>query len=187
MALKINRKQYLKPVALAAIILITGGLTYYFVVYKPNHSPNRVVTAGTAVATPRGAVSKPVAKNLNSTSSGSLNSGGATDTHGTSSTSTNSSQWTTSASGVITVKSPAPNSTLRSGDIVSGSSSASEVSYRLSDNKVGVIAQGTLTVTGDNFSGILNFQPRGTGGRLDVFTTNSMGVEYNEVQINVAF
>ena len=115
------------------------------------------------------------------------NVGGATDTHGSSQSSPPSSQWTSSASGVITVKSPAPNATLKSGDTISGSSSASEINYRLSDDKVGVIAQGTLTVDSGNFSGILHFQTHGTSGRLDIFTTNAMGVEYNEVQINVGF
>lgn len=182
---KLAKVRHLKVYSLALIGLVAAVLLVYFYSYRPNHSPKKIVTAGIPVkASSQTSASVDINKAPNTSNSLSSNAGGATDTHGVT-PSTNSSQWTSSASGIVTVKSPAPSSTLQNGDTLSGSSSASEINYRLSDNKVGVIAQGTLSVFKGNFSGVLHFTPHGTGGRLDVFTTDDMGVEYNEVQINL--
>lgn len=113
--------------------------------------------------------------------------GGATDTNGSASAQTSPGQWTVAASGALTVKQPLPNAALQSGDTLSGSAKVSTVSFRLIDNQVGVISQGTLNVVNGNFSGNLNFTSHSSTGRLDVFSTDDQGVEINEVQISVSF
>jgi hypothetical protein len=61
------------------------------------------------------------------------------------------------------------------------------VNYRLIDDQVGVISQGTIKVVAGNFSAAVNFKPYAKTGRLDVFTTDDNGKESNEVQVQVAF
>lgn len=99
--------------------------------------------------------------------------------------SSNSSNWATSASGAIILKLPVRNTVFRSGDIITGTSNVDPIQYRLVDNQVGVIAQGRLNVVNGDFSATVNFTPHSTSGQLDVFNTNSNGVEYNEIQIPV--
>jgi hypothetical protein len=174
--------------AVTLAVLEITNTTHFF--HKANSS-KVVVTAGTPVApktssspaqsTPKTATGN--SSNLDAT----RNSGVAVDTKGSAPASTDSSQWTISSSGLITVKQPTANSRLQDGSSIVGSSKLDQVHYRLKDNKVGVIAQGTLDVVNGNFSGTLHFQPQGTGGQLDVFSTDSQGVEYNEVQIYVSF
>lgn len=184
---KLTRPLYLVPTVATIIVIVTIGAYLYI---HGHHSPKRIVTAGTPVSLPNqdNSNSSQLTKTTpSSNNSGSRNSGGATDTNGSSAASTSSNQWIKSASGAITVKRPAADSKLQDGDVISGSANIGEVHYRLSDNKVGVVAQGTLSVVNGNFSGIIHFQSQGTGGRLDIFTTDSQEVEYNEVQINVSF
>lgn len=101
---------------------------------------------------------------------------------------TPSSQWSTSKSGLITVKQPAVNSTLKSGDTLRGSSQTSSVNYTLADNVSGLVSQGTLSVVNGDFSGILSFTHRGTSGQLSVFTFDpSTGAETNVINIPVNF
>lgn len=184
-------KKLLKPlplISISVIVIILAAGTYLYL--RHHHSPKTIVTVGTPVilsGQSKSTSGQPAEKTPSSSNSGSRNSGGATDTNGASATSTSSSQWVKSASGVITVKQPSANSKLQDSSIISGVASVGEVHYRLSDNKVGVVAQGTLSVSNGNFSGVVHFQPQGTGGRLDIFSTDSQEVEYNEVQINVSF
>lgn len=100
---------------------------------------------------------------------------------------TDPSQWSVSASGVITVKLPSSNSTIQSGATLTGTASVAQVQYRLTDNQVGVISEGPINVVGGNFTATMNFTAHGTSGRLDVFSTDATGKEYNEVQIPVNF
>lgn len=177
-------------VAGTLIILAGLELTNTTHLFHKQQASKVVVTAGRPVAAPKqSAVTQPVkgSANNNSPVEAARNAGGATDTSGTAAANTNRSQWVVSASGVVTVKQPTANSRFQSGDTVSGSAKIDQVNYRLSDNSVGVVAEGTLSVVNGDFSGTLHFTPRGTGGRLDVFSTDSRGVEYNEVQINVSF
>ncbi|MDB5161256.1 MAG: hypothetical protein JWO96_636 [Candidatus Saccharibacteria bacterium] len=174
-----------KYVAIILVLLVAGVLVEAW--YKSTHSPKRIVTVGTEVSAPKQAkASIPAEKTPVSNNSASTNAGGATDTHGSTPVSNDSSQWTSSASGAITVKSPAPNSTLKNNEVISGSAKVESIHYRLNDNQVGVIAQGVLDVVNGNFSGALRFTSHGTGARLDIFSTDEQGVEYNEVQINVS-
>ncbi len=155
------------------------------------HNPPQtkyIVTAGTPVAAPKqktGTTTRTADKTPVTNSSGGGN--GVVDTQGSKHPDTDSSQWIVSQSGYITVKSPVANTKLSGGSEIIGSAKVAQVNYRLIDNNVGVLTQGTLSVLNGNFSGTLHFQPKGTGGRLDIFSTDAQGVEYNEVQINVAF
>lgn len=147
-------------------------------------STRDIVTAGSPVEPPKQQAT--VSQEKTPTSNATRSIGGAIDTRGRAGE-TNPSQWTTSKSGLITVKQPSADAKIQDGSTISGSAKVKEIHYRLIDNVVGVVAQGTLNVVDGNFSGILKFQPNGTGGRLDVFSTDAQGVEYNEVQINVSF
>lgn len=182
-------KLFKHPLLLLVVALILIGLGVYK--YRLDHSPKKVVTVGTpvAAAATKNSNIQPKSQQANSLSSSpsTRNAGGATDTQGSTTPSTSPNQWTTSASGNITVKQPVANAILQDGSKIVGSAKVSQVNYRLKDNRVGVIAQGALSVSGGNFSGILHFQPQGTGGQLDIFSTDSSGIEYNEVQINVSF
>jgi hypothetical protein len=171
-----------------AFVVLLALLTGWFITHKSSTPNNKkIVTVGTAVPS-RAAkdTNAPVDKSPTQ-SAGHRNIGTATDSNGQAKTTTDSNQWVSSASGVVTVKQPLANASLRDGDILSGSAKADKVHYRLSDNEVGVISQGDLNVVDGNFSGTLHFSSKGTGGRLSVFTTDAMGVEYNEVQINLSF
>jgi len=115
------------------------------------------------------------------------NEGVVTDTGGNISTLPPSSGWSSSTSGVITVYSPAKNSLLSSGQTLSGKSTAERVSFRLMDSVSGVIAQGSIGVVNDKFSGTFSFVTSAKDGRLDLFTTDNSGVESNVVEIPVRF
>ncbi len=124
------------------------------------------------------------------TSTSTLNQGSPTDKNGqvpSSGVPTDPSKWSSSASGVITVKLPTSNSTLQSGDTLTGTASVNLVQYRLIDSQVGVISQGPINVVNGNFTAAINFKSNGSSGRLDVFTADSSGRESNEVQIPINF
>jgi hypothetical protein len=122
-------------------------------------------------------------------SSPTLNQGVPTDQNGQVPTDvpTDPSKWSTSASGVITVKLPGSGSTIQSGATLTGAATVGQVQYRLTDNQVGVISEGPVNVVGGNFTASMNFTTHGSSGRLDVFTTDVTGKESNEVQIPVNF
>jgi hypothetical protein len=112
----------------------------------------------------------------------------ANDTNGQSPANTLPGQWATSASGLITLRSPVANSTFKSGGIISGTAKVSKVWYRLVDDNAGVISQGApLNVVGGKFSATLNFHAYGKTGKLDVFSFNSNGAETNEVSVPLRF
>jgi hypothetical protein len=176
----------LKYFAVIAVVLFVGFLTRLW--YQSSHSPKKIVTVGTEVTAPKQTkVPQANEKVATTNNSGCSNAVGAKYTLGATTTTNDSSQWTSSASGVITVKSPTPNATLKDDSLISGSAKVGSVHYRLNDNKVGVIAQGELGVVNGNFSGTLHFTSHGTGARLDIFSTDDQGIEFNEVQINVSF
>lgn len=174
--------------ALLLVVLVIAALELTNVTHFFHQRPQttQVVVAGTPIQAPKNTSKATPGKPISNTS-GSRNSGGATDTHGSVTPQTASNQWVTSASGYITVKQPTANSKLQSGDTISGTAKVDKIHYRLKDNKVGQVAEGTLSVVDGKFSGTLHFTPQGTGGRLDIFSTDTQGVEYNEIQINVVF
>lgn len=92
-----------------------------------------------------------------------------------------------SETGEITVYSPTKNSRVTSGAIISGTSSLSEVEYRIIDSTSGVIATGSLTVKNGKFSGKINFNNNATEGRIDLFATRPDFREYSNIEIPVRF
>lgn len=93
-----------------------------------------------------------------------------------------------SQSGIITVLAPSSNQVVSNGSILRGrANNVPEVQYRLADDNVGVIAQGTLQVINDTFSGVMQFKSSGANGRVDIFTYNQNYNEDNSVQIPVRF
>jgi len=171
------RKPLLWGLAALIIILLAYGLfNHFYLNRKSTYTPQTSVSGPASATGP---------KTANSTS---RDQSLATDNQGaTPSSSTNSSQWTVSTSGLVTVKQPASNSLLKSGDSLFGSAKVSQVQYRLIDNQVGVLAQGPLNVVDGNFSATLHFRAVANTGRLDVFSFDSQGAEVNEVQIPVRF
>lgn len=109
------------------------------------------------------------------------------DTNGEISSIPAENQWTSSANNAITVYSPAKNTTVVNGSVISGRSDSSTVSFRLIDNISGVIAQGELKVVNGTFSGKLSFATTATEGRLDIFNTKTDGVEFNNVEVPIRF
>jgi zona occludens toxin (predicted ATPase) len=121
-------------------------------------------------------------------SSSMYNDGASTDNDGVVKTAGSSPDtWIKSESGVITVKHPASNTIIASGVELSGAATTDRVQYRLTDDQVGVISQGSISVTNGSFSANLTFHPQASKGRLDIFTTDNTGNELNEVQLLVKF
>lgn len=125
----------------------------------------------------------------NDVGTGGTSQGGAIDNKGEAPSSPSGGGATiTSDSGVITVKGIAANSLLSNGDALYGTStSQGVVNFRVIDEEVGMVAQGTLQIVNGSFSGKLAFTPHANTGRLDVYTTNSMGEEENNLEIPVRF
>jgi hypothetical protein len=190
LASRLNRK-WIAVLILVLIIAVVAALeltdtTHFF--HKSDAATKVVVKAGKPTPVPKNNVSRGVTTPAKDPATpASTPEGGAKDTGGSAAVSTDPSKWIVSQSGNITVKQPIANATLRNGNVLSGSSKLDKVNFRLIDADVGVIAQGTLNVVNGNFSGTLSFTPHATAGRLDVFSTDSQGVELNEVQISVRF
>lgn len=96
--------------------------------------------------------------------------------------------WTKSSDGTsVVVYSPSKSQILKSGQVLSGSSTANQINFRLIDNVSGVIARGVLPVSDGNFSGTFSFTTKATEGRVDIFTADADGVEANNISIPVRF
>lgn len=115
--------------------------------------------------------------------------GGATDNNGKPPASSNDPvPTTTSPNGTITVNGITANSLLKSGDTLYGASTVTgPINFRVIDEQSGVVAQGQLNVVNGSFSGKLQFTPRAETGRLDLYTTDKMGSEINNMEIPVRF
>lgn len=173
---------------LVLLILIAAGVLAGLEVTNTTHLFHKAAVVR-APAKPLTSLPSGSSTTKNPSSGNSINQGTATDKNGRvpSNTPSNPDQWSTSASRLITVKLPIANSTFHSGDAVTGSTSIDPVQFRLVDDQVGVIAQGTINVVNGNFTATVNFKPYGSSGKLDVFSTDSTGKESNEVQIPVNF
>jgi cytoskeletal protein RodZ len=182
---KITNKWKTIITVVVVALVVGGGLLWWFRYRIPT---TRIVTQAGNIpkSTPTSSASTPPPKKQPTDNAGRNISGG-TDTNGQTSTNTNSSQWITSKSGNITVEQPIANATMQSGSVLSGTTKISTVHFRLIDNAVGVISEGTLSVVNGKFSGDLNFKPHSSAGQLDVFSTDANGVEINEIQIAVKF
>lgn len=91
----------------------------------------------------------------------------------------------TSESGNISVYEPQQNQVLKSGGRLYGTSKLDTIWYRLIDDKIGVVAQGSLAVTNGKFSGTFNFTSDGTEGRLDIFNMTEDGLETDNIEVNI--
>lgn len=177
-------KRWRKPLILILVFLVCLGVGLY--VYQHRSKP--VVTPSSQQAIKQ-LPPHPSANNgeKQPTSSSQINQGTSTDNHGSVTTpvTTNPNQWTTSQSGLITVKEPGQNATIKSGAILTGTAQVSKVQYTLIDNQVGVISQGVISVVNNTFSANMNFTPYAATGRLDVYSTDANGREVNVVEIPV--
>ncbi len=169
-------------VVIAAVVTVleVTNMTHFF------HSANPPGTQANVQGEPSSKAPPP--KNPKTPSS-TTNNGTATDNNGQvpSGVSNNPSQWAVSTSGAVTLKSPLKNSTLKSGDTITGAATSSTVQYRLIDDQVGVLAQGAISVVNGSFSASINFKPYASSGRLDIFNIDANGKEINEVQVPVNF
>jgi hypothetical protein len=176
-------------VALTILVIVAGGLIYGFRYYdKPTSTVNTKQTGG--VDKLPTAQNNYQSGNGHSSSSSSSSQGGAIDQNGQTSTSTSTnSQGVSSTSNAITLQQPIANSTLISGDTISGTATVSSVDYRILDDANGQLAQGTLNVVNGSFSGILQFQiySNSTTGQLDVYSYDANGAEINNISIPINF
>lgn len=184
---KPKRKYRLITTVVLLLLIVAGAVYWWHFVRTP---ATKVITkAGnfTSSNTPANSANNPTPKKEPTNNNAQRTIGGPTDTNGQATANTNSSQWITSTSGNITVEQPLANATIQSGTTLSGTAKVSTVNYRVIDNTVGVISEGTLSVVNGKFSGNLNFTPHSSGGRLDVFSTAPNGAELNEIEIAVNF
>jgi len=173
-------------VALAIVVVAALELTNTTHFFHSSTPASQVVVTAGRISKQQPTVTKSGQSDKSISTNNSANKGTATDTGGQI-IKTDSSQWITAASGDITVKQPAANGVIHDGSVLGGSAKVSMVQYRLIDNKLGVISEGQLNVSGGNFSGIMHFQPSASTGKLDVFSYDSDGTEINEMQIAVQF
>lgn len=168
------------------VFCIIGSIFYAFINYHKKgstssyHSKNHFI--------PKGTPSKPTVHK--STSTNTLAQGGVTQQTNAPTTSSlpPSSDWVTSTSGNITLQQPSPNASIQSGSTISGLAKVSSVQFILTDSKVGLIAQGTLSVINGKFSGIMHFTPHSPTGKLQVFYSNpNNGAEEDVINLNVNY
>jgi hypothetical protein len=123
----------------------------------------------------------------NPNNGGSSSQGGAIDTGGKDVPQTGIG--VSSKSGLVTLVEPDKDSQIKNGQVVGGTvvGDIAKVEYRLIDNEVGVLAQGTLNVVNKSFSGKLQFTSRSSAGRLDIYTYDASGSEVNNIELPVTF
>lgn len=175
-----KNKKKIKIIAMAivCILLIVLGFFIFELKFK-NKNPDSAKTSSTAATAQEDFTNGGDRTPVNNPK----NEGTLQDNSGVVSAITPESQWSTSKDSAITVFNPAPNSILKSGSQISGKSAYSEVSFRLIDDVQGVISQGNIKVINGTYAGIMNFSTQGKVGRLDIFKTNSEGIEKSNVEI----
>ncbi len=178
-----NRNSHKKTLLMIGLVVLVVAASY--TAYAFYHSNRKVATApdaGPVTSTKNNAQHKAV-------SNSSFSQGGAVDQKGASTsgdTATDSSLWITSTSGNITLQQPTASSVLNTGDTIRGTAKTDTVQYRLVDDSAGVIAQGSLSVVGGKFSGVLQFKAYSSTGALKVFTIDpSSGAEVNHADIKI--
>lgn len=173
---RLTSRSILTIAGLVIAAAVIGGLVWR------HHHQTATNTAGGGSST---ALTPAHASKPKSNSSSNLAQGGAVDTHGSGVATSPTSSSTSSESGLITVYTPSSGGTLRPGDTISGVAKVSTVRYRLVDDSVGVLAQGSLSVVKGKFSGVIEFQPRSSSGQLDVFSYSSAGAEINSIKVDI--
>jgi hypothetical protein len=185
---KSHKKTYIGLVVL--LVIIAAGVTFGSIKYHNDNlktKNNLAVTNPKSVIKIKAATSTPQAPTV--ASNNTLNPGGVVDKSGQNSgTLPPSSDWVSSASGDITLQQPSPNTTVQNGDIISGTANVSSVSFILTDNSVGLIDQGNLNVVNGKFSGLLEFQPHSSNGKLQVYYSDpANGSEKDIIEIDINF
>lgn len=186
-------KRNKKRLILLGVLVLLASLTAWLLI--PNSSRDRFLNESAEEATDNAQTTSttPTAQsdytsgNDRPVSNQDKNEGLVVDNHGNVGNVPSEDQWTSSNSGQITVYFPAQNALLADGDSLSGSSSLSEISFRLIDSVSGLIAQGQITVVNGKFSGTFDFNTSANEGRLDVFGVASDGTEFSEIEIPVRF
>lgn len=160
-----------RPLAwlIAAIIVVAAIVAYYLGSPAPNTSTS---SGSSATSKPRG-------------STEDIAQGGAVDNKGSGVAKTPATEWASSESGLITLRSPLSGSLVKTGDTISGTAKVSTVQYRLVDDEAGVLAQGPLSVVDGKFSGRLSFGHQANSGKLDIFSYDSNGAETNSISIKI--
>jgi hypothetical protein len=97
------------------------------------------------------------------------------------------SNWIKSATGEITLYSPSENQLIKNGDVISGESELSSVSFRIIDDLSGLISTGELAVVDNKFSGSISFSTTASAGRLDIFGSKTDGAEFSNIEVGVRF
>jgi hypothetical protein len=185
---QVNFKNWVTVIVIIALLVI--GSVF---VYKWNHT-DTASTKPVVKGTPSTAASAPTststpAPSSSATATDPTGQGGVVDNNGqTTGTIPPPSEWTSSTSGDITLQQPTNNSTVKSGNTISGLANTSTVSFILKDTSVGVIGQGSLNVVNGKFSGTLQFTPHANTGSLEVYYPNpSSGAEEDIINITVNY
>ena len=174
-----------KTGAILATVLVVLLVVACVLYYKKHHSNNAKTTS--TAKTAQNDYNDGRERPTNGGDTGT-NQGGATDNKGGTQTTPGESS-VTSDSGAITVKGLAKNDLLADGYDLHGTTTAdvSTVQFRVIDDTVGVVAQGSLSVVDGVFSGTLHFSPKASSGRVDVFSFDSASSEINNIEIPVRF
>jgi hypothetical protein len=176
-------------IGLLIIVLVAGGIILY--IHQHDKKSLNLAANKSSKTAVQGTASKSTQQPTKNqvTTNNNTGQGGVVDQNGqTSGSLPPSSQWVSSTSGDITLQQPSPNTTVQSGDTLSGLAKVSNVQFILSDNSVGLIAQGNLNVVNGKFSGILQFTPHSSGGKLEVYYPNpANGAEEDIIEIDVNF
>ena len=176
------KKKPLLLVTLLIVVAVIGGI----LIKTHNNSKTRQNLAVTKTkSAARAATSKPRAPAA--PTHPNLNPGGTVDNDGkTTGSLPPSSAWVSSASGVITLQQPSPNTSIANGDTISGTASVQNVTFILKDDSVGLIDQGTLNVVNGKFSGLMEFQAHSSSGTLEVYYPSpTNGKAEDVIEINV--
>jgi hypothetical protein len=184
-----NRSGFMNWTTVIAVIALLAIASVF--AYKWNHKDTADIKP-VVKGTPSTSASAPTPTSTPAPSTTATNptgQGGAVDNNGkTTDTIPPSSEWTSSTSGDITLQQPTNNSTISSGDTISGLANTSTVSFILKDTSAGVIAQGSLNVVNGKFSGTLQFTPHSSTGSLEVYYPNpDNGAEEDVINITVNY
>lgn len=168
---KINKN--IKIFALVMLFLIVSTTLYNNYVYRQNKSDSKSEGGRADKITDTNQTDKPTVITQ--------------DTSGSQTMSTSVSTWTRSKDDNIVLYSPTKNSLVTNTISISGVSKLNSINYRLIDNVSGVVISGLLNVVDGKFSGTISYKSTAVEGRLDVFSSNSMGDESNSIEVNLRF
>jgi hypothetical protein len=191
-----NNKKYQKYIVLGFACLFVLAVTLFILekthttdlVKKPSNTDQHSSDAKTTSKQPSAQSDFSSGQPRKEVTQSNMNEGVVNDNKGVIDSVPSESVWTKSADGSsVIVYGPAANQTLKSGQKLTGTSTATVVNFRLIDNVQGVIATGTIDVIDGKFSGTFDFSTTADQGQVDIFTTAPNGSEANTVSIPVRF